>query len=82
MLWFSHFDQYHHYFQTRVFLVRGSWKQLPRRHREVIARRGNRAATEAVANLEFMDSLRQALASEFGLRTELRNPMVVDATLG
>lgn len=78
----SNFECYHRYFQTCVFRVTGVWRQLPILHRQTIARRGNRPATEAVADVEFMASLRRALSEEFGLaRTGLHDPLVVDANL-
>jgi hypothetical protein len=73
----SNFDYYHHYFQNRVFRVARGWQQPPNLHRQTIARRGNRPAAEAIADVEFMASLRLALADDFGLaRTGLRDPLV------
>lgn len=73
----SNFDYYHHYFQNRVFRVARGWQERPDLHRQTIARRGNRPAIEAIADVEFMASLRLALADDFGLaRTGLRDPLV------
>jgi hypothetical protein len=74
----SNFHCCHRYFQTCIFRVARGWQQPPNLHRQTIARRGNRPASEAIADVEFMASLRRALADDFGLaRTGLHDPLVL-----
>lgn len=77
----SNFDCYHRYFQTSVFGVADNWREPPIRHRDTIAQRGNRPAAEAIADVEFMASLRRTLSVDFRVRTRLRDPLVVPDAL-